>query len=374
MKNIYIITFIVILLLSLPIFSQTDSKYQAFPEGQFKGSINSIIKPEEHQKQGLQTKVSNDSEIRTIINKKALENGYLLVEMIEQRWRDSNWVNYQRYIYTYDSKNNLIEEIYQEWDVSNWLNKWKGTYTYDSNNNLIEELGQDWDGSNWVDSSRNTYTYDSNNNLIEELGQNWDGSNWVNYGKETYTYDSNNNLIEEIEQEWDGSNWVNSWKYTHTYDSNNNLIEKITQYWIGSNWVNLFKYINTYDSNNNLIESLNQIWDGSNWVNTHRSLYSHSPTDVEEIPGEIKTYSLSNNYPNPFNPSTTIKYQIPKSGLVTLKVYNVLGKEITTLVNEEKSVGSYEITFDASGLSSGIYFYKLSADNFQQTKKMILLK
>jgi hypothetical protein len=123
-----------------------------------------------------------------------------------------------------------------------------------------------------------------------------------------------------------------------------------------------------------LIETITQYWNDSNWINDGRVLYSYSPTDVEELPGEIKTYSLSNNYPNPFNPSTTIKYQIPKSGLVTLKVYNVLGKEITTLVNEEKSVGSYEITFDASGLSSGIYFYKLSADNFQQTKKMILLK
>ncbi|HQF42775.1 MAG TPA: T9SS type A sorting domain-containing protein [Ignavibacteriaceae bacterium] len=196
----------------------------------------------------------------------------------------------------------------------------------------------------------------------------------MNYSKGNYTYDSNNNLIEEISQNWYGSNWVNSSKSTYTYDSNNNLIEILSENWEVFNWVNFRKYTRIYDSNNNLIETITQYWNDSNWINDGRVLYSYSPTDVEELPGEIKTYSLSNNYPNPFNPSTTIKYQIPKSGLVTLKVYNVLGKEITTLVNEEKSVGSYEITFDASGLSSGIYFYKLSADNFQQTKKMILLK
>lgn len=86
------------------------------------------------------------------------------------------------------------------------------------------------------------------------------------------------------------------------------------------------------------------------------------------------SYSLSQNYPNPFNPSTTIKYQIPQLSLVTLKVFDVLGKEIATLVSEEKAVGSYEVEFNTKGLSSGIYFYRLEAGNFIETKKMVLLR
>jgi photosystem II stability/assembly factor-like uncharacterized protein len=85
-------------------------------------------------------------------------------------------------------------------------------------------------------------------------------------------------------------------------------------------------------------------------------------------------FSLSQNYPNPFNPSTTIKYQIPINGFVTLRVFNTIGEEVSTLVNEFKSAGNYEIHFDAEDLTSGIYFYRLKVDNFNSTRKMILLK
>jgi hypothetical protein len=86
------------------------------------------------------------------------------------------------------------------------------------------------------------------------------------------------------------------------------------------------------------------------------------------------TYSLSQNYPNPFNPSTTISWQLKNDGFVTLKVYDQLGKEVATLVNEEKPAGSYEIEFNASSLASGVYYYRISSGNFVDTKKMILMK
>ena len=87
-----------------------------------------------------------------------------------------------------------------------------------------------------------------------------------------------------------------------------------------------------------------------------------------------KEYSVSQNFPNPFNPSTTIKYQIPRPGLVTMKVFNPLGREVTTLVNENKTEGFYEVNFDASKLPSGIYIYQLKANDFVSSKKMILIK
>ncbi len=85
-------------------------------------------------------------------------------------------------------------------------------------------------------------------------------------------------------------------------------------------------------------------------------------------------FSLSQNYPNPFNPATTIKFSIAASSLVTIKVYDVLGNEIASLVNEEKPAGNYQVIFDSSNLPSGVYFYQLQADSFVETKKMILLK
>ncbi len=96
-------------------------------------------------------------------------------------------------------------------------------------------------------------------------------------------------------------------------------------------------------------------------------------TDVYEK-NSIINFHLSQNYPNPFNPITTITYQIPQTDRVILKVYDVLGREIKTLVDEIKQPGRYEVEFNASGLSSGIYFYRIQAGSYSETKNMILLK
>ena len=93
--------------------------------------------------------------------------------------------------------------------------------------------------------------------------------------------------------------------------------------------------------------------------------------DGEAVPG---TYELSQNYPNPFNPSTSIHYSVPVNGQVTLKIFNILGQEVRTLVNTVQSSGSYVVNFNASTLSSGVYFYQLRAEGFVSVKKMMLLK
>ena len=112
------------------------------------------------------------------------------------------------------------------------------------------------------------------------------------------------------------------------------------------------------------------------------SASSNGITDVkEEQASKIKDFRLFNNYPNPFNPSTTIEYSIPlpenkniSSVPVTLKIYDMLGREIKTLVNKQEKPGNYSVQFNADNLPSGIYFYRLQAGGFAQTKKMILLK
>lgn len=99
-------------------------------------------------------------------------------------------------------------------------------------------------------------------------------------------------------------------------------------------------------------------------------------SDVDENSnGNIPTtYELNQNYPNPFNPTTTISYSIPREGNVTLKIYNMLGQEVKSLVNEIKNVGNYRVSFDASSLSSGVYFYRIQSGEFMMTKKMVLIK
>jgi hypothetical protein len=88
----------------------------------------------------------------------------------------------------------------------------------------------------------------------------------------------------------------------------------------------------------------------------------------------VLTYELSQNYPNPFNPVTQIQYSLEKSSNVTLRVFDILGREVATLINENQNAGRHVVDFDASNFASGIYLYRLEAGSFIQVKKMILMK
>ena len=101
----------------------------------------------------------------------------------------------------------------------------------------------------------------------------------------------------------------------------------------------------------------------------------YTVTAVKNTPvNAIITYALSQNYPNPFNPSTVIRYQLPKNGFVALKIYDVFGKEVASLVNEEKISGAYSVSFNGKNMASGVYYYRITIGNFSDTKKLLLLK
>ena len=116
-------------------------------------------------------------------------------------------------------------------------------------------------------------------------------------------------------------------------------------------------------------------------------VYQRNVTSVQEEEQKPQSFLLNQNYPNPFNPTTTIEFSVPAvetqhaaSQYVTLKIYNILGKEVATLVDEEKAPGNYKVTFDASnsersrGMASGIYFYRLTVGDYVQSKKMLMIK
>ena len=103
-------------------------------------------------------------------------------------------------------------------------------------------------------------------------------------------------------------------------------------------------------------------------------LLAAAPTAVEDAFSLPKVYALEQNYPNPFNPVTVIEYSLPRQSFVSLKIYDVLGRVAQTLVEERQEAGYYKAEFDATALSSGVYFYRLVGGSFVSTKKMLLLK
>ena len=153
------------------------------------------------------------------------------------------------------------------------------------------------------------------------------------------------------------------------------MIEELWQDWDGSNWRNLRLYTNTYVGNDNVIERLGQDWDGSNWVDAKKFTFTYTPmTGIEQLLIVGNSYIISNNYPNPFNPTTTIKYPLPKSEKVKIEIFNLLGQKISTLLNKQMPAGSHEVEFTAKDLPSGVYLYRIEAGEFHETKKMILIK
>ena len=148
--------------------------------------------------------------------------------------------------------------------------------------------------------------------------------------------------------------------------------------------------LNPYDSlistnnfctvNNIIPDSTYKFWARGVDASGNKSFYSNSvtcspnPTSVKDASAKKQTFSLSQNYPNPFNPSTVIRYDVPKTTHVQIDIYNSVGQRVRTLVNKQHSPGYYSYSFDASFLSSGVYFYQIIANDFVDTKKMVLIK
>ena len=186
----------------------------------------------------------------------------------------------------------------------------------------------------------------------------------------TYGYEQDlltNNLALQINQTQGQNSWREVFEMPIRIKINfNNGSDTVITVW--NNQV-------TTDYNLPLTARINSVqFDPDEWILRTVSII----TDVEETPEKLFTFKLDANYPNPFNPTTTISFSIPERALVTLKVYDILGNEVAALVNEEKPAGEYEVEFNSSfgnrHLVSGIYFYTLTSGSFTQTRKMMLIK
>lgn len=151
----------------------------------------------------------------------------------------------------------------------------------------------------------------------------------------------------------------------------NNCLEILTTHF-DNDGISNFREIKYYAKNIGLVKNIRVIPERDAHTD---ELISYIPTEIMDNNEIIPTgYLLSQNYPNPFNPSTKIKFSLPKESKVTLIIYNALGQEVSRLVNQQLTAGSHDVDFNKSNYSGGIYFYKLQAGVFIDTKKMILLK
>jgi len=300
------------------------------------------------------------------------------IETTIYMWENNGWVGFSKTIDTYDGNQYLITSENKSWDAgtSTWVDFYLTTYTNDGSGNPTVSVDQMWLGTVWMNISKSTYTY-SSGLLVEELSQDWDmiSSVWKDSGKDLYTYDGNQNQTELIRQEWDGvSSWTNVTRLADTYTANL-WVESLRQNWEGSQWVNFKLQTFTYDGQSRITVWLWQNWENNAWVNNSRWTTTYGGTAIDDVnPIVLSEMQLSQNYPNPFNPTTTINYHLSAVSQVNLSVFNASGQEVRTLVNRRQDTGKHSVKFNASGLASGIYYYKLSAGSFVQARKLILLK
>ena len=251
-------------------------------------------------------------------------------------------------------------------------------YINNFNGSFEQDVNSDFDGSYFIGLSSNDLPQSDLN-----LGS-WMDTNYVQFNYSIPSINVGDSLIHDV----------------YLYKVNSVIKGRLTLNGQGSGMMDIFAYSRdtgyvrtvTNDSGYFEFRVTNKISDYEIYAGqvpqgfVNDSLFVHAGdstanldlkavTSVKISNGNIpKDYSLQQNYPNPFNPSTVVKYQIPESGYISLKVYDILGNEVETLVNQTKNAGSYEIKFDGSNLSSGIYFYQLRTKNYTATKKFMLLK
>lgn len=307
-------------------------------------------------------------------------NGFLVTTTTEFQLAPGMFLAMMRTTFTNNAAGNPELELTENYNMgtTQWENNSKTELTYKAGNmNYLEtETNYDWTDGAWVASYKSVYTRNAQLNPTEILYQDNFSGSFVNNGREVITY-----LADGESQDssyyyyWDqiGSNWRPSSLFVYTYNASGD--EDVIYYksWNLTTWENDSKISMTYDAMGKEIVELTEVWESGTYRNDYRELTTYTVTSIKEDAAPV-LFTLKNNYPNPFNPSTTIEYEVKSAGMVTLTVYNVLGQIVAVLQNGFQQAGVYKVEFDASGLTSGVYLYELASGNTKITKKMILNK
>jgi hypothetical protein len=344
-------------------------------------------------------------------------NRYTYVEntQLDMEYEDaaslSGWDDYRRWNYVYGTSGNLDAIIGEFLNGVNWDSLDRKVYVNDDQDRVMEITRDVYTFPGWYPTQREIYEYNPDglvsklyfqgpysptewyyedlvessyngqglkNALIYYYSQDGD-TNWTPSSKLDYTYDENNIETEELFSIWNAgdSTWIPASRTINTIVEGK-VTEKLYQSFYGVNWEDTGRDLYEYNPDGTLLTMTYQQYYSSNWNNTLKTTYVYEP--VSAISGNyqaqvLDNYMLYDNYPNPFNPVTNIRFYLAKSGPVNIQVYNVQGKSVATIVNKAMTAGEHTVTFNASALASGVYLYRLTTgDGFTAIKRLVLLK
>lgn len=296
------------------------------------------------------------------------------------------WESYKKEVYTYTGDLITKTEDYDDMGDGSWDLTEETTFKYDGESREIESLTRIWSemDNKFTNSDLTTTEYYKDHKISSWHSSSWDWENakWSeeNFSLSEYKYDGNDNCI-ELENTTSfgvmGFSFLTKSKLTHSYDANNYMIETIDYTWDdgSSQYLPIMKTAITNNSEGQPEVMIETIHSFGTWVNAHKYIYNYDGTvDVVNEPQIPIQFELMQNYPNPFNPETTISYKLNISRNVELKIYDILGNYITTIVNEVQNPGNYNVNFNAEAYSSGTYIYSLKLGDKIITKKCLLLK
>ncbi|MCE1188783.1 MAG: T9SS type A sorting domain-containing protein [Ignavibacteria bacterium] len=273
-----------------------------------------------------------------------------------------SWVGFDREIHEFDESGNEISTLYQVVINNQYVNDSK-TLRYFSegiDSMIIHTFQNDrmlpWRKYIWKRSSENKVMIDIFTMANDE---------WQPFCEDEYyavTLDRPESMVRYL---YSGSDLVPSLKCRWAYNPAGYVLSTQVHEWTNQQWQPINDIITLFNPGMEVVCMY-----GSSFTGYYRS----SSSVKKPVPITPLRYTLLQNYPNPFNPVTKISYQVPSAGQVTLKVFDILGKEVATLVNNVKSPGTYEVQFDASKLPSGVYIYSLRVNGQVLNKKMNLIK
>jgi len=313
--------------------------------------------------------------------------------LLSQNFNDGVWENERRTSIVYDESANVLLYQVEIWNgADQWLFDNRAINTYSENKYLVHSSIDEWKDFQWMNNNYTSYQYNGKNNVISELVGHFEDSTFIELYRNSYEYNSIDQKVSELNEWWNAGMWELGSRRFFEYDISGNLLLNITDHYANEMWTqnhrNIYKYENNQLVKVSFENNTNGLWqkvDGFQIFNESSgyifyiigaeiTIYYNNITEVNRVPEFANVYTLKQNYPNPFNPRTTIKYSIPESEFIQLTVYDMLGREVSKLVNEEQSKGAYKIEFDSSRLTSGIYFYRLQSGKYVETKKMLLMK
>ena len=321
-----------------------------------------------------------------------------------QTW-SGGWVNSWQWDYSWNGMGQMVANIAQQWTQGRWDTTQMTVSTY-SGTLIIDEnrLSRYRTGGVWGDSSKMLLRTDDANNTYLFEQSDWTNGVLTMANRTTNTFDGAHRIIRSVDEELRQGVMATTQRMTFSYDHDGNELLRTREYNSTGNWVPGWRLTSTYDGAGKIQTCEAEQWEGSWWAKSDGSSLTDSyaamyymdavgnhfdfrrfatltfdfggiPTDV---PGgsteQPLTWELSQNYPNPFNPSTTIRYGLPARSQVTLTVFNTLGQQVAVLQNGEQDAGYHEAIFNAQGLSSGVYFCRMQAGSFVETKKLLLEK